>query len=40
MSFMNIDKHLKLGDKILVHCTGGISRSPTLCASFLMKRNN
>lgn len=32
-----IHQHLENGDNVLIHCYGGVSRSPTLVASYLMK---
>jgi len=33
LSFIN--KHLKAGDKVLVHCNAGHSRSPSICLAYL-----
>lgn len=35
-----IDKHLQLGEKIVIHCTAGIERSPLVVAYFLHKYKN
>lgn len=38
-SYEVIDKALKEGKKVLVHCAGGVSRSPTIVCAYLMKAN-
>jgi protein-tyrosine phosphatase len=32
-----IQEHLQKGDRVLVHCSAGKSRSATICMAFLMK---
>lgn len=39
-SFDFIDKHLREGTNVLVHCKGGMSRSPAIVCSYLMKKHN
>ena len=35
-----IDKWIKDGNKVLVHCMAGVSRSITIVTYYLMKKNN
>ncbi|KAJ3047696.1 hypothetical protein HK097_011292 [Rhizophlyctis rosea] len=39
-SYTFIDDGLSSGGKVLVHCTAGVSRSVTLLASYLMRKNS
>ena len=38
ISYNFIDKHIKAGDNVLVHCWAGVSRSATLIINYLMRR--
>ena len=38
ISYNFIDKHIKTGDNVLVHCWAGVSRSATLIINYLMRR--
>lgn len=33
-----IEKHINLGNQVLVHCQAGVSRSATICMAYLMKK--
>jgi len=37
-AFDYINRALENGEKVLVHCYGGISRSATICAAFLIRK--
>lgn len=39
-AFEAIDKAARAGERVLVHCGAGVSRSATLCAMYLMRKNN
>jgi protein tyrosine phosphatase len=38
ISFAFIDKHIKKGENVLVHCMAGISRSSTLILNYLIRK--